>query len=82
MVRELWPSSRNYCRPLFVIDSSTCGQVAGDDQATKLDVEFWIGPGEATPAQSLYSARTREIGQKGDASPFVKADKGLFGVKQ
>lgn len=31
---------------------------------------------------TVYSALIREIGQKGDASRFVKADKGLFGLKQ
>jgi hypothetical protein len=43
---------------------------------------YWTSPGGATPAQTLYSALIREISQKGDASRFLKADKGLFGLKQ
>ncbi len=37
---------------------------------------YWTSPGGATPAQTLYSALIREIGQKGEASRFIKADKG------
>jgi hypothetical protein len=43
---------------------------------------YWTSPGGATPAQTQYSALIREISQKGDASRFLKADKGLFGLKQ
>ena len=43
---------------------------------------YWTSPGGATPWATLYSALTREISQKGDSSRFVKADKGLFGLKQ
>ena len=42
---------------------------------------YWTSPSGATPAQTLYSALIREIGHKGDASQFLKADKGLFGLK-
>ena len=43
---------------------------------------YWTSPGGATPHATLYSALIREIGQKGEASRFVNADKGLFGLKQ
>jgi hypothetical protein len=61
---------------------------SGTPMTTKAMIEamatkgFWTSPGGATPAQTLYSALIREISQKGDASRFVKADKGLFGLKQ
>ena len=61
---------------------------AGTPLTTKAMIEamatkgYWTSPGGATPAQTLYSALIREISQKGDASRFVKADKGLFGLKQ
>ena len=61
---------------------------AGTPMTTKAMIEamatrgYWTSPGGATPAQTLYSALIREIGQKGDASRFIKADKGLFGLKQ
>jgi len=34
-----------------------------------------------TPAATLYSAILREITKKGDASRFIKTDRGLFKVK-
>ena len=61
---------------------------AGTPLTTKAMIEamatkgYWTSPGGATPWATLYSALIREIGQKGDASRFVKADKGLFGLKQ
>ena len=60
----------------------------GTPMTTKAMIEamatknFWTSPGGATPAQTLYSALIREIGHKGDASRFIKPNKGLFGLKQ
>ena len=60
----------------------------GTPMTTKAMIEamatngYWTSPGGATPAQTLYSALIREISQKGDSSRFIKADKGLFGLKQ
>ena len=60
---------------------------AGTPMTTKAMIEamatkgYWTSPSGATPAQTLYSALIREIGHKGDASQFLKADKGLFGLK-
>ena len=42
---------------------------------------LWTSPGGKTPAQTLYSAITREIATKGDASRFAKADRGKFAAK-
>ena len=61
---------------------------SGQPMTTKAMIEamatqgYWTSPGGATPAQTLYSALLREISQKDDASRFIKADKGLFGLKQ
>jgi hypothetical protein len=61
---------------------------AGTPMTTKAMIEamatkgYWTSPGGATPHATLYSALIREISQKGDASRFLKADKGLFGLKQ
>ena len=60
---------------------------SGTPMTTKAMIEamaakgYWTSPGGATPHATLYSAQIREIGQKADASRFVKADKGLFGLK-
>jgi outer membrane biosynthesis protein TonB len=61
---------------------------SGTPMTTKAMIEamatknYWTSPGGATPHATLYSALIREIGQKGDASRFLKADKGLLGLKQ
>jgi hypothetical protein len=39
---------------------------------------YWTSPGGATPAATLYSAILREMQKKGDASRFVKAERGKF----
>jgi short subunit dehydrogenase-like uncharacterized protein len=60
---------------------------SGQPMTTKAMIEamategYGTSPGGATPAQTLYSALLREISQKGDASRFIKADKGLFSLK-
>ncbi len=41
---------------------------------------YWTSPGGKTPHATLYSAILRDI-SKGDASRFVKADRGRFAVK-
>ena len=40
--------------------------------------KLWTSPGGQTPHATLYSAILREIGAKGDAARFKKADRGLF----
>lgn len=39
---------------------------------------YWTSPGGKTPAQTLYSAITREIGTKGKDARFKKTERGLF----
>ena len=42
---------------------------------------YWTSPGGKTPAATLFSAMLREINTKGDASRFVKAERGKFILK-
>ena len=42
--------------------------------------KLWKSPGGKTPHATLYSAITREIAKKGDASRFKKADRGKFAL--
>jgi hypothetical protein len=42
---------------------------------------YWTSPGGKTPAATLYSAILREINIKGDASRFVKTERGKFAAK-
>ena len=39
---------------------------------------YWTSPSGATPAATLYSAILRETQSKGDASRFVKTERGKF----
>jgi hypothetical protein len=48
------------------------------DQAIKKG--YWK-PGGKTPAATMYAAILREIQKKGDASRFVKTERGMFKVK-
>jgi len=41
---------------------------------------YWRSGGK-TPASTVYAAILREIRKKGDASRFVKAERGLFKIK-
>ena len=41
---------------------------------------YWK-PGGKTPAATMYAAILREIQKKGDASRFVKAERGMFKIK-
>ena len=42
---------------------------------------YWTSPGGKTPAATLYSAILRETRTKGDASRFVKAERGKFSLR-
>lgn len=42
---------------------------------------LWESPGGKTPHATLYSAIIREIGLKGEAARFVKAERGRFTIK-
>ena len=42
---------------------------------------YWTSPGGKTPAATLFSAMLREINTKGDASRFVKTERGKFALK-
>ncbi len=61
---------------------------AGTPMTTKAMIEamatkgYWISPGGATPAQTLYSAILRELQKKGADSRFTKVDRGQFALKQ
>jgi hypothetical protein len=39
---------------------------------------YWSSPNGQTPAATLYAAIIREIGKKGKASRFTKAERGKF----
>jgi len=54
-----------------------CGALIEAMAAKKL----WSSPGGKTPAQTLYSAITREINTKGKESRFRKTERGLFTAK-
>ncbi len=43
---------------------------------------YWKSPGGQTPHGTLYAAILRDIQRKGDDSRFVKADRGLFGLRK
>ena len=43
---------------------------------------YWKSPGGKTPHATVYSAIIREIAKKGDASRFVKTERGKFAAKQ
>ena len=42
---------------------------------------YWTSPGGKTPAATLYSAILRETQTKGDASRFVKSERGKFAAR-
>jgi hypothetical protein len=42
---------------------------------------YWTSPGGLTPWATLYSAILREISVKGEATRFVKTERGKFGRK-
>lgn len=42
---------------------------------------LWASPGGKTPHATLYSAIIREIGLKGEASRFAKAERGRFTLR-
>ncbi len=60
---------------------------ATDPLTTKQMVEtmatkgYWSSPGGKTPHATLYSAILRELQNKGDASRFVKTDRGHFQLR-
>ena len=43
---------------------------------------YWKSPGGKTPHATVYSAIIREIAKKGDASRFVKTERGKFAAKR
>jgi hypothetical protein len=43
---------------------------------------YWKSPGGKTPHATVYSAIIREIAAKGDASRFVKTERGKFAAKR
>ena len=46
--------------------------------AAMAEQKLWSSPNGKTPHATLYAAMLREIGTKGDAARFRKADRGLF----
>jgi hypothetical protein len=60
---------------------------AGEPMGCKQMVEvmqakgYWSSPNGKTPSQTLYAAILRDI-KKGKDARFVKADRGLFGLKK
>ncbi len=43
---------------------------------------YWKSPGGKTPHATVYSAIIREIAKKGDASRFVKTERGKFAANK
>ena len=43
---------------------------------------YWKSPGGKTPHATVYSAIIREIATKGDATRFVKTERGKFAAKR
>jgi hypothetical protein len=43
---------------------------------------YWSSPGGKTPHATLYSAILRELQTKGEASRFLKTDRGHFALRQ
>ncbi len=43
---------------------------------------YWKSPSGKTPHATIVSAIIREIAKKGDASRFVKTDRGKFAAKR
>jgi hypothetical protein len=44
--------------------------------------KYWSSPGGKTPHATLYSAILRELQTKGEASRFLKTDRGHFPLRQ
>jgi hypothetical protein len=63
-------------------------QESGEPMTAKEMVEvaeakgIWKSPGGKTPHATVYSAIIREIAKKGDASRFVKTERGKFTAKR
>jgi hypothetical protein len=61
---------------------------SGEPMTTKEMVEvaeakgYWKSPGGKTPHATVYSAIIREIAKKGDASRFVKTERGKFAASK
>jgi hypothetical protein len=43
---------------------------------------YWSSPGGKTPHATLYSAILRELQTKGEASRFLKTDRGHLALRQ
>ena len=75
-------------RPLSALDAAAkvLGE-AGASLNTRQMIEvmaekgYWTSPGGKTPAATLFSAIPREINTKGDASRFVKTQRGQFTLR-
>jgi hypothetical protein len=63
-------------------------QESGEPMTAKEMVEaaeakgYWKSPGGKTPYATVYSAIIREIATKGDATRFVKTERGKFATKR
>ncbi len=63
-------------------------QESGEPMTAKEMVEaaeakgYWKSPGGKTPHATIYSAIIREIATKGDATRFVKTERGKFAAKR
>ena len=63
-------------------------QESGEPMTAKEMVEaaeakgYWKSPGGKTPHATVYSAIIREIATKGDATRFVKTERGKFAAKR
>jgi hypothetical protein len=61
---------------------------SGQPMTTKEMIEtaeakgYWKSPGGRTPHATIFSAIIREIAKKGDASRFVKTERGKFAAKR
>jgi hypothetical protein len=83
------PATEPVGKPLSQLEAAV--KVLGESKApltTKEMVEamgakkYWSSPGGKTPHATLYSAILRELQTKGEASRFLKTDRGHFALRQ
>ena len=61
-----------------VLDETRAPMTSGELIEAMAKKGYWSSPNGQTPAATLYAAMIREIGKKGKASRFIKAERGKF----
>jgi hypothetical protein len=62
-----------------VLDETRAAMTSGELIDAMAKKGYWSSPNGQTPTATLYAAMIREIGKKGKASRFAKAERGKFG---